>query len=193
MEFVANDRVLAALRSALTLPSIESELRDNLTALLETPAASVPLALLRRVAVAHRSADRGEFAWVHDICRGTSIYVPSPEQPKRVRTCVSYYNQGLRFMFLIVCVQSKEFDLYINKLKIKQENEVYDRMVAKSDCSILGANSIRNESANIREQFSIGSNVIAAMATGFVACYFVGKSIFWDNPAMVSLKQTLDI
>jgi hypothetical protein len=83
--------------------------------------------------------------------------------------------------------QTKEFELYLERLKIKQENAVYDQMVKTTKkSSAFGEDvSISSETQSIRQQLSSGTNIIAAMATGFVLGWFLGRSMFYADGVMV--------
>ena len=160
--FARSENIQRALVSALAL-DVDAATRAEIEAIAySTPSAPISLAMIARVATLHRAAGGTLHCWAYQICAGASVHIASVPSPKR----------------------SKEFELYLQKLKIKQENEAYDRIVSQT-ARLGNVASIRSEIQGVKEQFSIGSNVIAAMATGYVVLYYVGKSIFWDNPAMV--------
>jgi hypothetical protein len=91
--------------------------------------------------------------------------------------------------------QTPEFERYLERLKIKQENEVYERMVrgTKSQKFTLLGDDMndpnRPQSQSIRSQLSIGVNVIAAMFTGFCAGYYAGRSMFPNSPIWVRMNR----
>jgi hypothetical protein len=92
--------------------------------------------------------------------------------------------------------QTPEFERYLERLKIKQENEVYERMVRGTKpqrFTLLGDDMNdpnRPESQTIRSQLSIGVNVIAAMFTGFCAGYYAGRSMFPNSPIWVRMNRS---
>ncbi len=89
------------------------------------------------------------------------------------------------------CAQTKEFELYLERLKIKQENAVYEQMVKTTKkSSAFGEDvSISSETQSIRQQLSSGTNIIAAMATGFVLGWFLGRSMFYADGVMVQVPS----
>jgi hypothetical protein len=195
--FDCTPSVRDALDSALALDSLEAPMRAEIAAL--APGAPVPLSLIKSVAVAHRTAKLPRHCWVHVICAGSRPYVAPQPGVQRVRTDSHRHIREGKYFHLIshtdanlpsddtISDQTKEFELYLERLKIKQENAVYDQMVKTTKkSSAFGEDvSISSETQSIRQQLSSGTNVIAAMATGFVLGWFLGRSMFYADSVMV--------